>query len=151
MRERVGLPTATTSFDIQNNQDITLMSENNALVTSLLAENRSYILPRCLASRLPYHITHKNNKISIYHKQTIIKSIEIPKVPHAGCISLSGKHYFVATNDTVYKITQSDMISQRVEGNIKQVLTYQQHFVCVLTSKGTTLLDFDKLILMDEL
>lgn len=153
LRQRVGISSQAGFFEIQNDQEIVVYGQNETLSTSLLAENRCYLLPKCLASRLPVHLSHTGSIVNIYHKQTITKTVDIREVPIGGAVSISGKHWFVLTPTRVLRITISDLVEYRLpQGTIPfDIKLYQQHFLFVLSPSSIEVLDFDKLVLMHRL
>jgi len=138
---------------VQNDQEVVVYGANETLSTSLLAENRCYLLPKCLASRLPVHLSHTGSVINVYNKQTITKTVGVKEVPIGGAISLSGKQWFVLTPKRVIRITISDVSEYRLPEGFQPLSLnlYQQHFVFVLGTNSIEVLDFDKLILMHQL
>lgn len=153
LRQRVGLSSPIEWFEVQNDQEVVVYGPNETLSTSLLAENRCYLLPKCLASRLPVHLSSIGSTINVFNKQTITKTMDVREVPISGAVSLSGKQWFVLTATRVIRITISSVTEYTLPEGFKplSLCLYQQHFVFVLSPNSIEVLDFDKLLLMHRL
>lgn len=117
----MGLRNSIQSISLQSNTELIINSNDETLYLSLISDNNSYILPRCLDTVLPTHISAKGSKLFVYRNQTKTKTIDAGIPIKGGRISQSQNYYMVYSDTKLVRLGGGDRIEWELEGEIREV------------------------------
>ena len=136
LRERVGLSGNICSMLIQSNTEVVLNSLDQTLYVSLISDNNSYILPRCLDSYLPTHVAAKGKKLTVFRNQTKVKTINAEIEIDIAKISQSQNYYTVASGNTVVRLGGGDRIEWKLKGRVLDIVVVEPYYIFVIVEGG---------------
>jgi hypothetical protein len=93
------------------------------MFVSFHSQCNSYLLPRVLDSRLPYHLVTRNFNVELYKGNSLEKTFQLHEYATTARISLSNKYYIVATKRRLVKLGLSSPIEWKIS-NVRSILLY---------------------------
>ena len=112
------------------------------MFVSFYSQCNSYLLPRTLDSKLPYHLVARNFNIDLYKGNSLEKSYPVHEYAVTARISLSNKYYLVATKRKLVKLGGSSPVEWPI-ANIRQIVTFNEHSIFVATPDQIVVCDFN--------
>lgn len=111
------------------------------MFVSFHSQCNSYLLPRVLDSKLPYHLVARNFNVELYKNNSLEKTFQLHEYATTARISLSNKYYIVATKRRLVKLGISSPVEWKIS-NVRSILLFNEHYIFAFTHNELVVCDF---------